>query len=63
MAQILHPRATTTHATRKEIQRSKASVAALSRRYGLNPKTIRKWLARDSVEDVAMGPNGLVQPP
>nr|WP_223302616.1 hypothetical protein [Halotalea alkalilenta] len=56
MAQILHSRAKTVHAIRKEIQRSKASVAALSRRYGLNPKTVRKWRARDSVEDVAMGP-------
>lgn len=56
MAQILHQRATTTHAVRAEIQRSTASVAALSRRYNINPKTVRKWRQRTSVEDNRMGP-------
>lgn len=56
MAQILHQRATTTHAIRAEIQRSTDSVAALSRRYGINPKTVRKWRSRDTVEDTRMGP-------
>lgn len=59
MAQILHQRATTTHAIRAEIQRSTDSVAALSRRYGINPKTVRKWRSRDSVEDTRMGPRRL----
>ncbi|SHF59140.1 hypothetical protein SAMN02745148_03052 [Modicisalibacter ilicicola DSM 19980] len=56
MAQILHQRAMTTHAIRAEIQRSTDSVATLSRRYGINPKTVRKWRSRDSVEDTRMGP-------
>lgn len=56
MAQILHQRATTTHAVRAEIQRSTASVAELSRRYNINPKTVRKWRQRASVEDERMGP-------
>lgn len=56
MAQVLHQRATTTHAIREDIQRSTESVATLSRRYGINPKTVRKWRSRTSVEDVRMGP-------
>ncbi|WP_346796051.1 IS481 family transposase [Halomonas sp. Bachu 37] len=57
MAQILHKRATTTHAIRTEIQRSTESVTTLSRRYGINPKTVRKWRHRDTVEDTRMGPS------
>ena len=56
MAQVLHQRATTTHAIREDIQRSTESVATLSRRYGINPKTVRKWRSRTSVEVVRMGP-------
>ncbi|WP_447895010.1 IS481 family transposase [Vreelandella sp. GE22] len=56
MAQVLHQRATTTHAIREDLQRSTESVATLSRRYGINPKTVRKWRSRASVEDVCMGP-------
>ena len=41
---------------RAEIQRSQASVQELSQRYNLNPKTVRKWRKRGSVEDTAMGP-------
>ncbi len=59
MAQILHKRATTTHAIRAEIQRSTDSVVTLSRRYGISPKTVRKWRSRDSVEDTRMGPRRL----
>lgn len=55
MAQVLHQRAKTTHAIRKDIQRSSASVVELSRRYNLNPKTVRKWRRRSSVEDERMG--------
>lgn len=54
MAQVL--RATTSHAIREDIQRSTASVATLSRRYNINPKTVRKWRSRASVEDERMGP-------
>ncbi len=56
MGQVLHGSATTTHAVRAAIQRSTASVAKLSRTYGLNPKTVAKWRKRDSVTDAAMGP-------
>lgn len=56
MGQVLHGSATTTHAIRAAIQRSKASIQELSERYGINPKTVQKWRNRDFVEDVPMGP-------
>ena len=56
MGQVLHGSATTTHAIRAAIQRSKASLQALSERYGINPKTVAKWRRRPSVEDRPMGP-------
>ena len=43
MGQVVHGRAAATHAGRAAIQRSKASIAQLSSRYGLNPKTVAKW--------------------
>ena len=57
MGQVLHGSATTTHAVRAAIQRSKATIADLSARYGVNPKTVIKWRNRSSVEDLPMGPN------
>ena len=48
VGQILHGSATTTHAVRAAIQRSKASIQALSERYGINPKTVAKWRRRPS---------------
>ena len=56
MGQILHKRATTTHATRAEIQNSEESIARLAERYNVNFKTILKWKSRDTVEDAPMGP-------
>ncbi len=56
MGQILHGSATTTHAIRAAIQRSQASSAALSRTYGINPKTVLKWRKRATVEDLKTGP-------
>ena len=44
MGQILHGSATTTHAVRAAIQRSKAPLKELAARYGLNQKTVAKWL-------------------
>ncbi len=59
MGQILHGGATTTHAVRAAIQRSKASISALSARHGVNPKTAAKWKKRDFVSDAPMGPKAI----
>ncbi len=56
MGQVLHNCATTTHAVRAAIQRSKASVSQLAEQYGINQKTVRKWRARETVVDSSMGP-------
>jgi transposase-like protein len=56
MGQILHGSATTTHAIRAAIQRSKATAKELSERYGLNPKTVAKWKKRAFLHDAPMGP-------
>ena len=56
MGQVLHGSAPTTHAVRAAIKRSKAAIAELSARYGLNPKTVAKWRKRDAVADAPMGP-------
>ena len=56
MGQVLHGCATTTHAARAAIQRSKAPIAELALRRGLNRKTVMKWRARGSVQDAPMGP-------
>ena len=52
MGQVLHGCATTTEAIRRAIQNSQESLRALSRRYGINPKTVAKWKQRDSVADL-----------
>jgi hypothetical protein len=56
MGQILHGGATTTHAIRAAIQRSKAPLKDLAARYELNQKTIAKWRKRAFVNDAPMGP-------
>lgn len=56
MGQILHGSATTTHAVRAAIQRSKAPLKELAARYGLNRKTVAKWRKRAFVQDAAMDP-------
>ncbi|MVA64266.1 IS481 family transposase, partial [Agrobacterium vitis] len=43
MGRVLHGRATTTEAIRRAIQNSQESLRALSKRYGINPKTVAKW--------------------
>jgi transposase-like protein len=57
MGQILHGSATTTEAIRRAIQNSQASLRALSRRYGINQKTVAKWKKRTSVADLPTGPS------
>ena len=56
MGQILHGSATTTHAVRAAIQRSKASISQLAKQYNVNPKTVHKWRKRKSLDDKPMGP-------
>ena len=56
MGQILHGSATTTHAIRAAIQRSKAPLKELAAQYGLNHKTVAKWRKRAFVHDAPMGP-------
>ncbi|MGD9542236.1 MAG: IS481 family transposase [Parvularculaceae bacterium] len=56
MGQVLHGCAKTTHAVRAAIQRSKATIAELAEKHGVNPKTVMKWRGRESVEDLPMGP-------
>ena len=52
MGQILHGSATTTEAILRAIQHSQASLRALAKRYGVNPKTVAKWKARCSGSDL-----------
>ena len=54
--EILHGSATTTEAVRRAIQHSQASLRALAKRYGINPKTVAKWKKRGSVADLPTGP-------
>lgn len=56
MGQVLHGSATTTEAVRRAIQNSQESLRALSRRYGINQKTVAKWKKRDTVADRRTGP-------
>ena len=56
MGQVRHGSATTTHAVRAAIQRSQASLSALSQELGINPKTVAKWRKRATVEDMKTGP-------
>ncbi len=56
MVQVLHGNATTTEAVRRAIQNSEESLRALSRRYGINQKTVAKWKKRTSSADLPTGP-------
>ena len=56
MGQILHGSAKTTEVTRRAIQNSQGSLKALSRKHGVNQKTVTKWRKRDFVHDAPMGP-------
>jgi hypothetical protein len=53
---MLHARARTTPAVRREIQGSQESLIKPAARYGVNPKTIGKWRKRDFIHDAPMGP-------
>jgi len=56
MGQVLHGSATTTEAIRRTIQNSQESLRVLSKRYGINQKTVAKWKKRTSVADRPTGP-------
>src|SRR5262245_44063517 len=56
LGQVLHGCATTTTAIRRAIQHSQASLRALAKRYGINPKTVAKWRQRSAVTDRPTGP-------
>ena len=56
MGQVLHGSARTTEAIRRAIQNSQESLRQLSRRYGINQKTVAKWKKRTSVADRRTGP-------
>jgi transposase InsO family protein len=56
MGQVLHGSATTTEAVRRAIQHSQESLRTLSKRYGINQKTVAKWRKRTSVADLPTGP-------
>ena len=56
MGSVLHGSARTTPCLRAELQASKESTRSLAARYGLNPKTVKKWRERTTTADVPMGP-------
>jgi len=56
MGQVLYGSVTKTEAVRRAIQHSQASLRALSKRYGINHKTVAKWRQRTSVADQSKGP-------
>jgi transposase-like protein len=56
MGQILHGCATTTEAIRRAIQNSQESLRTLTKRHGINQKTVAKWKHRTFTADHATGP-------
>ena len=56
MGQVHHGSATTTAAVRRAIQNSEESLRPLSKRYGINQKTVAKWKQRTSIVDLPTGP-------
>jgi hypothetical protein len=54
--EVLHGSARTTPCARAELKASQESRRALAARYGLNPKTVRKWRKRDTTAGAPMGP-------
>lgn len=55
MGQILHGSVRTTDAICQAIQNSQESLRALSKRFGINQKTVAKWRKRSSVADQRTG--------
>ena len=63
MGQVRPGSATTTFAVRAAIQRSQASLSALSEELGINSKRVAKWRERATVEDLKTGLNCTDGPP
>jgi transposase-like protein len=59
MLQKLHKNAKTNYAIRREIQSSAHSISFLSRRHNLSWLTVKKWKAREFVEDKSSRPDKL----
>jgi transposase InsO family protein len=57
MGQALHGSATTLDPVRRAIQNSQASLRALAKRHGINPKTVAKWKKRETTADRPTGPS------
>ncbi len=55
MPNKIHGRARTTPEIRREIQKSKETIAVLAKRFNINPKTVIKWKNRTSVQDKKCG--------
>src|SRR3981081_1011391 len=55
MGKLLQRSATTKEAIRRGIQHSQESLRTLSRRHGINPKTVAKWRKRSSTADHRTG--------
>ena len=62
MGSVLHGSARTTPRLRAELQASKESSRALAARYGLNPKTVRKWRMRTTTADAPTKSFGALRP-
>lgn len=56
MGQVRHGSATTTNAVRAAIQRSQASLAALSRELEINLKTVVRWRKGATVKNLKTRP-------
>jgi len=56
LGQVLHGSATTTEAIRRWIQNCQESLRVLTKRNGINQKTVAKWRKRTSAADLPTGP-------
>lgn len=59
MGQVLHAKARTTEAIRREIRNCEESIIKSAKRFNVNPKTIEKWRKRESTKDLPMGPKNV----
>jgi hypothetical protein len=60
MGQLLHGTASTTHAVSAAIQRSQASLSALSRELGIDLQTVAKWRKRAVICPPLSGPETMI---